>query len=262
MDIEEVLLRYHRQMRIEIEYPDMQKEVLPHIVRFTRPAPGRSIVLYSELDESNVDRVIRQQIEDFQRKDLPFDWKVFDSDEPADLKQRLQDFGFESDLEEGDTGAIMVKELAPATGGPRQTSVADIRRIQEPQQLRDVIEIMEAVWGGDFSWISARLGGHMNVPGYLSVFVAYIGREPASAGWIYYPENSQFASLWAGSTKPQFRGSGLYTALLEARTREAMRRGRRFLIVEANPNSRPIVEKHGFRLLTHAESFALASQES
>ncbi len=34
MDIEKVLTLYDREQRIEIEYPRMEKEVLPQIVRF------------------------------------------------------------------------------------------------------------------------------------------------------------------------------------------------------------------------------------
>ena len=53
MDTTAVLAKYTHQMRQEIVFPDMQKEVLPHIVRFTRPAPGMSLVLYSDLDSFN-----------------------------------------------------------------------------------------------------------------------------------------------------------------------------------------------------------------
>ncbi|EQD40871.1 GCN5-related N-acetyltransferase, partial [mine drainage metagenome] len=57
-----------------------------------------------------------------------------------------------------------------------------------------------------------------------------------------------------GATVPDYRGRGLYTALLAVRLQEAKRRGARFLTIDAGPMSRPIVEKYGFRLLTFAQA--------
>ena len=67
-----------------------------------------------------------------------------------------------------------------------------------------------------------------------------------SAGWIYYPPESQFARLWGGSTLEGNRSRGLYTALLAARAQEAQRRGVGYLTVDASPMSQPILEHFGF----------------
>jgi predicted acetyltransferase len=71
---------------------------------------------------------------------------------------------------------------------------------------------------------------------------------------VYYHPHSQFADLWGGSTLPNCRGRGLYTAVLAARVQEAVQRGYRFLTIDASPMSRPIVARHGFRLLTYAHA--------
>ncbi|HAL16298.1 MAG TPA: hypothetical protein DCP32_05975 [Anaerolineaceae bacterium] len=109
---------------------------------------------------------------------------------------------------------------------------------------------MQQVWGSDFTWIHARHGAHLAVLNYLSIYVAYVADTPASAGWIYYPPGSEFASLWGGSTIPAMRNTGLYTAVLSARVQEAVRRGRRYLVIDAGFESRSIVERHGFVCLT------------
>ena len=62
MDVQEVLAHYDREQRREIEFPDMKKQVLPGIVRYVRPLPGMSFVLYSDLDEATADATIDQQI--------------------------------------------------------------------------------------------------------------------------------------------------------------------------------------------------------
>ena len=43
---------------------------------------------------------------------------------------------------------------------------------------------------------------------------------------------------------------GLYTAVLTARVQEAIRCGRRYLVVDAGSQSRPVVARHGFVHLT------------
>jgi predicted GNAT family acetyltransferase len=65
-------------------------------------------------------------------------------------------------------------------------------------------------------------------------------------GWTHFQRDSAFATLWAGSTLPQYRGRGLYTMLTAARVKSALRRGRRWAVVMAGEMSRPIVAKHGF----------------
>jgi predicted acetyltransferase len=73
--------------------------------------------------------------------------------------------------------------------------------------------------------------------------------EPASIAWTYFP-SGQFATLFAGSTLPEYRKQGLYTSLLEARLKEIRERSYRYAVVEAGSMSKPIVAKHGFRHLT------------
>lgn len=247
MNTEEILTLFDREQRIEIEYPDMEKQALPHVVRFVRPAPGMSFVLYSCLDEANVDAVIQEQIAYFSANNQPFEWKVYAHDTPPDLKERLTAYGFEPE----DADAIMVLDLQEAPRSLLEPVTADVRSITH-EQLDDVIAVEEQVWGGKFEWIRQRLGSHLEVPGYLSVYVAYVEEKPACTGWTYFHTNSRFASLWGGSTVPAFRKRGLYTAVLAARVQEAIGRGYRFLTIDASPMSRPIVARHGFRQMTEA----------
>lgn len=78
--------------------------------------------------------------------------------------------------------------------------------------------------------------------------------QPASAAWVYFPKNSQFASLWGGSTLNDFRNRGLYTALLAVRAQEARTRQVRYLTVDASEMSRPILEKFGFTMMAYSYS--------
>jgi GNAT superfamily N-acetyltransferase len=219
LNLADLLALYDRQQRIDYIYPDMRKEVLPHVTRHLRPAPGMSLVLYSRLDETNASQVIQEQIADFTQMQLPFTWKVYQYDQPADLGERLT------------------------------------RWITYPDELQDVIHIEQQEWGGSFDWIRERMGSHLAIPDYLSVVVAYVDGQPACAGWTYYNLNGEFAGLWGGSTVPEYRNQGLYTAVLAARVQEAIRRGYRFLVVEASMMSREILAKNGFQTITYATSY-------
>jgi hypothetical protein len=250
MNRDELLEKFDREQRIDITFPDMRKETTPRIVRFLRDPPGMSFVLYSKLDEDVADAVIAEQIADFRERQLPFEWKLYDHDRPADLRQRLLDQGFTAQ----DPDAVMVLELAEAPATLRAPVAADVRPITEREQLEDAIHILEAVYGGDFSWVRRRLGDHLAVPDYVSIYVAYVADEPACVGWTYFHPDSSFASLWGGSTVPHLRRRGLYSAVLAARVQEALRRERRYLTIDAGPMSRPLVARHGFALLTHAHA--------
>ena len=77
MNVSEVLALYDREQRREIEFPDMARQVLPAIVRYVRPLPGMSFVLYSDLDEATADAAIGEQIAFFSGQGLKFEWKVY-----------------------------------------------------------------------------------------------------------------------------------------------------------------------------------------
>lgn len=257
LDLPTLLPLFDREVRLDIEYPGTTKEVLlnaagqPRLVRFTRPAPGRSFVIYHHLTADEADAEIEAQMAYFTERQLPYDWRVFGHDAPADLRARLLAHGWVPE----DEDAIMLLDLAAAPPALLAPVSAEVRAITTRAQLADVIAVMEGVWGGTFAWITERLGSHLDIPGYLEVYAAYVEGRPACAAWVYLPPHTQFASLWAGSTLPAYRGQGLYTALLATRVQSARRRGYRYLTIGAGPMSRPIVARHGFEQLTTAQSF-------
>lgn len=248
---------FDQEVRLDIEYPGTEKDVLlnaagqPRLVRFSRPAPGRSFILYQHFAAAEADAEIDAQLAYFSERQLPFDWRIFAHDTPADLPARLTARGWIPE----DPDAIMLLDLATAPATLLAPVTADVRAITTRAQLADVITVMEGVWGGDFSWINTRLGDHLDIPGYLEIYAAYVDDTPASAAWVYLPPHTQFASLWAGSTVSPYRGQGLYTALLATRVQSAQRRGYRYLVVSAGPMSQPIVARHGFTQLTTAQYF-------
>jgi hypothetical protein len=250
MNKSQMILLYDQDQRIDIEYPSVRREVTPNVVRYIDTSgTGGGAVVYSQLNETNVDDVIREQVSFFESIGQDFEWKVYDYDQPPDLKERLESYGFIAEEAE----AIMVLDLEEAPELLWQPVSTDVQRITDPEKLSDVLAIQEQVWGEDFSSLGHYLREALcNYPEQMSVYVAYIDERPASAAWIYFPKNSQFASLWGGATLSGFRKRGLYTALLAVRAQEAKARQVRYLTVDASPMSRPILEKFGFEMIAYS----------
>ena len=83
-------------------------------------------------------------------------------------------------------------------------------------------------------------------PTGLRIFVAEAGDTVVSAGWIRFPSGTEFGTLWGGATLPEWRGRGIYRALVAPARRLAAERGCRYLEVDASDDSRPILERLGF----------------
>jgi GNAT superfamily N-acetyltransferase len=246
MNKKNLLVRYDKDLRLRIDYPEARKEITRDVVRIIRQAPGMNVVSFTFANENKLHQVIHREVEYFLPMAQPFTWKVYDHDLLPNLKDELLTHGFSPDE---DPAAVMVLDVKHAPAPPHDAVPADIRRIDTVTALQDVIYVLDKVWGGHNTWVNDRLGNHLQVPGYLSVYAAYVNDAPASIAWTYFPRG-QFATLFAGSTIAEYRKQGLYTSLLETRLNEIRSRGYRYAVVEAGTMSKPIVAKHGFQHMT------------
>jgi GNAT superfamily N-acetyltransferase len=246
MDKNELLEIFTRQQRIEVDYPDVMREVDGAVIRHVSLTGEDGFVIYSRLDEESVEAAISAQIARFESIPQDFEWKAYDYDPPKDLVERLRRRGFEI----GEAEALLVLDLSAGPEALEQPAPSSVVRISEPGEVDAVVRLEEAVWGDDHQELGERLKRDLREhPEMLSVYISYQGQQPASAAWIYYHPGSSFASLWGGATLPQFRQQGHYSRLLAARAQEAHDRGFTLLTVDASPMSRPILEKHGFQYL-------------
>ena len=251
MNKNNLLVRYDKDLRLRISYPEARKEITRDVVRILRKAPGMNVVAFTFANEEKLNNVIDREVDYLLPMNQPFTWKVYDHDPLPSLRDKLSAHGFEPDSDPAD---VMVLDVNKAPSHLFSPVMADIRRITHLDGLKDVIHVLDKVWGGHNTWVNERLGGHLQVPGYLSVYVAYVEDQPASIAWTYFPRG-QFATLFAGSTIPEYRKQGLYTSLLATRVKEIRERGYPFAVVETGNMSRPIVAKHGFQHLTTVHDF-------
>jgi GNAT superfamily N-acetyltransferase len=251
MKTDNLLIQYDKDLRLRIAYPEARKEITRDVVRLIRKAPGMNVVSFTFANENKLHDVIHREVEYFTPLEQPFTWKVYDHDLLPSLKDQLASHGFAPDE---DPAKVMVFDVQDSSSSLFKPVTADIRRINDVDGLKDVVDVLDQVWGGHNTWVYDRLGGHLKIRNYLSVYVAYVNDQPASIAWTYFP-HGQFATLFAGSTLPEYRKQGLYTSLLATRIQEIHRRGYHYAVVETGAMSGPIVEKHGFQHLTTVHDF-------
>ena len=261
MEAQAILDLYDREMRKDASANRANIHKHPGLTYFVAlpPSPRAGWVIYTRLDEANVDEAISSTVDFFRDKGDEFEWKVYDHDTPGDLKGRLLARGFEPE----DLEAVLASDMEEAPRGFWEPSPVTARRITDPKELAAVTRIESEVWGEPYNDLEASLAEDMKTtPDQLSVYVAYAGDETACSAWIRYYPDSRFAELYGGATLSAHRGKGLYKALVQVRAMEARERGVRFLVVDTSPMSGPILQRHGFVFLTHAQGFVMNFSKS
>jgi GNAT superfamily N-acetyltransferase len=242
---------YDAQLRAHVH------DRLPDRVRVERDGPllrtvgfgGRGMVEYRDLDGldgGEIDDLIARQVRVFAERGETVEWKLHGHDRPADLPERLRAAGFVP--EEMETVVIApVSSLGTETDAPNGVVV---REVSDPLDLARIAQMEEEIWGEDHSWIDDLGAERAADPDALSIFIAEAGEVVVCAGWVRFPSGTEFATLWGGGTLPDWRGRGIYRALVARRARLAAERGRRYIEVDASDDSRPILERLGFVAVT------------
>jgi GNAT superfamily N-acetyltransferase len=218
------------------------------LVRVSEPS-GRGHVTYrSVAGVPDLDGLIARTRDHFAARGEAVEWKLHGHDLPADLPDRLIKVGFRP--EERETVLIGLAEPLAAEAPPLPPGV-QLREVTARADLDRIVAMQTAVWGSDHSFLAAALAGAIAAdPTGITVVVAEAGDEVVSAGWVYYATGTAFATLWGGSTLPEWRSQGIYRALVAYRSWLARARGYLCLQVDASDDSRPILERCGFIAVT------------
>ena len=111
MEKADLLAIFDREQRIEVQFPDEVRENTGRVIRSLSVIEPSGFIGYSALDEDCVDAEIDAQVAYFADRGMPFEWKVYDHDRPADLRQRLAARGFV--IEEPEALMVLDMEHAP-----------------------------------------------------------------------------------------------------------------------------------------------------
>lgn len=243
-----VLRRFDEQVRRDLrpEPPEELVELDARVLRRIGARGGWSGVAWSQLDAGCADAVIEAQLERFAALAGGWEWKHYSWDQPEDLPRRLLAHGFSAEPAE----ALLFGEIEELALDSAEPLEAELRLVCEQADVDAMVEVHDAVFGGDNAAMGATLLGALTrTPPTSAAFVAIAGGEAVAAGRVEVYPGSEFASLWGGATLPAWRKRGLFRALVTRRAAFARERGVRYLHVDALPSSQPILERVGFARL-------------
>jgi GNAT superfamily N-acetyltransferase len=180
-----------------------------------------------------------------------FTWWVADSATPSDLCDRLTALGAEPEVE---LAAMVRDEPPPAADG---VTVRPIESLEEHLASRELVweafDVPEDVRAAGRAQRVQAWRDYVAMD-HQVIFVALLDDTIAAGASVILTPSGGF--LLGGNTRPELRGRGAYRALVRARWDEAERRGTPLLGVHAGPMSRPILERLGFRTVSHVHVFA------
>jgi GNAT superfamily N-acetyltransferase len=250
-DISGLLEAYDAQLRAHVH------DRLPDSIRAEWDGPllrtvgfgNRGWIEYRDLaglDGDELDGLITRQVRFFAERGEPFEWKLHGHDRPADLPHRLLAAGFVPE----ETETVVIGRVDAVAAEPRLPDGVVIREVREPEGFARIAELEASIWDSDHSWMDDLAVEREADPEGLRVFLAEAGDVTVSAGWVRFPSGTEFVTLWGGATVPDWRGRGIYRALVAHRAKLAAERGRRYIEVDASDDSRPILERLGFVAVT------------
>ncbi|MEV0738942.1 GNAT family N-acetyltransferase [Streptomyces sp. NPDC050549] len=249
MDHAEVLALHDRDLR-ERARPDgtgARVERTGGVVRQVADADGWNGVLWTDLDETDADAAIAEQVAYFTALGRDFEWKLYGHDLPTDLGQRLTAAGFTPEPQE----TLMIGEIAALALDPELPDGIRLLPATDRAGVDLVADVHEKAFGTDSSRLRSSLLARLAAdPDTVVAVVALAGDEPVSAARMELVPGTRFAGLWGGGTVESWRGRGIYRALVAHRAGIAADRGYRYIQVDASDQSRPILERLGLAPLT------------
>jgi len=252
LDRNALLALFDREIREHArpDGPSVRVERVGDVVRMSDPAEGWGTVVWSapDLDARRADAAIAAQAAHCTAAGYDeFEWKLYAHDRPADLAERLLAAGFEA--EEPET--LMVAPVADLPTAVELPEGVRLRPVRDADDVELLVRAHGRAFGTDSAWLRNRVLSRLaEDPDHFVAVLAMAGDEPVSGARMELCPGTRFAGLWGGGTAPEWRGRGIYRALIAHRARIAAERGYDYLQVDASAQSRPILQRLGFLALS------------
>ncbi|WP_326656752.1 GNAT family N-acetyltransferase [Streptomyces sp. NBC_00385] len=196
---------------------------------------------------AELDTLIARQRDFYAARGEAVEWKTRAHDLPADLTGRLTAAGFVAE----DSETVVIGRSADLAADPVLPEGVTLRRVTSRSDLQRVAVTESTVWNEDWSWLADDLTARIeNAPENTVVLVAEAGTEVVCAAWLVFKDGIDFGGLWGGSTLKEWRGQGIYRALVAHRARLAAARGVPYVYVDASADSAPILTRLGLHAVT------------
>lgn len=197
--------------------------------------------------------MIAAQIRHFADRQQSFVWRLYDYDQPSDLGDRLLHAGFTI----GEHSTLVIAEVQSL---PTTVELSDRVRlvpVDDEAGVAKLIEVHEKVFGTDHSQLHRSILAQLDrSPSITAMVIALVDDLAVSSARIEFLPARTFASLWGGGTLPEWRGRGIYRALVAYRAQIAAARGYRYVYVNSSSDSRPILERLGFTAVSAITTYS------
>lgn len=243
-----LLRAYDEQLRTDAETPSAISVTRVGPLRLVTFLGGRGFVTYRDLggaDEPEVRKLVDEAIAHFRADGgiTQVEWKTRGHDRAPGLHEALLEHGFVPEEPEsimiGDAAALAVE--VPLPDG------VTLRQVTEEPDVRAMCAMQDEVFGAPPSDRTANAILRRQALGDgMELWVAEADGRIVTAGRLEPVAGTDFAGIWGGSTRPEWRGRGIYRALTAARARSALGRGKTLIHSDSTEYSRPILERYGF----------------
>jgi ribosomal protein S18 acetylase RimI-like enzyme len=238
---------YDQQLRTEAETPSAVAVTRLGRLRLVTFAGGRGFVTYRDLggaDSAAIARSVEGALAHYCEDPgiTRVEWKTRAHDRAPGLHDALVRNGFVP----GEPESIMIGEAALLAADVPLPKGIHLRKVTSEPDVRALSVMQEDVFGGGFAEEMAdALLRRLGFGDGMELWVAEADGEIVSAGRLEPVPATEFAGIWGGATRPEWRGRGIYRALTAARARSALALGKRLIHSDSTEHSRPILERAG-----------------
>jgi hypothetical protein len=242
-----LLAAYDDQLRTDAETPSAVSVTRCGPLRLVTFAGGRGFVTYRDLGGAGADtirRLVPEALAHYQADpDISrVEWKTRGHDHAPGLHEALLENGFIP----GEPESIMLGESRVLAVDVQLPEGVTLRRVSEEADVRAMSAMQAEVFGDPVSDETANaLLRRLSFDDGMELWVAEVQGQIVSAGRLEPVRGTDFARIWGGATREEWRGRGIYRALTAARARSALGMGKTLINSDSTEYSRPILERSG-----------------
>jgi predicted N-acetyltransferase YhbS len=247
-DTSRLLQAYDEQLRTDAETPSAISVTHLGPLRLVTFLGGRGFVTYRDLggaDEPQVRKLVADAIAHFRADGgiTKVEWKTRGHDHAPGLHDALLEHGFVPE----DPESIMIGEAEALAADVPLPDGVTLRQVTEEPDVRAMCAMQDEVFGAPVSDETANAILRRQALGDgMELWVAEAEGQIVTAGRLEPVADTEVAGIWGGSTRPEWRGRGIYRALTAARARSALALGKTLIHSDSTEYSRPILERYGF----------------